>query len=170
MFTREGMAALHRWTHRRLDDLLWHAAGLPPGLFTRKVDGFGHGNVRDQMLHMLAAEAYWVRALQDLPDSTPPQPEYLTVEDVARRKQQVLAATLAYLESLTEEQLNAELDRRPQGWIGPLRSPAFILHHIATHAFHHKGQVAAMFRLLGHPLGDTDLQRERGDEDRERTP
>src|SRR5580704_8560248 len=43
-------------------------------------------------------------------------------------------------------------------WHGDLRSPAFILHHVITHAYHHKGQVVAMCRLLGHPAPDTDLQ------------
>jgi uncharacterized damage-inducible protein DinB len=44
--------------------------------------------------------------------------------------------------------------------MGPLQTPAFILCHIITHAFHHKGQVVAMFRLAGQPAGDTDLQRD----------
>lgn len=39
-----------------------------------------------------------------------------------------------------------------------LRSPAFILLHVITHAFHHKGQVVAMLRILGYPAPDTDLQ------------
>ena len=47
----------------------------------------------------------------------------------------------------------------PDDWSGPLRTPAFILNHVITHAFHHKGQVVAMFRLLGRPASDTDLQR-----------
>jgi uncharacterized damage-inducible protein DinB len=34
-----------------------------------------------------------------------------------------------------------------------------ILLHVITHTFHHKGQVVAMLRVLGHPAPDTDLQR-----------
>jgi uncharacterized damage-inducible protein DinB len=67
--------------------------------------------------------------------------------------------TIAYLDQLSDTQLNTELARRPNDWSGPLRTPAFILHHVITHAFHHKGQVVAMFRLLGRPAPDTDLQR-----------
>jgi uncharacterized damage-inducible protein DinB len=55
--------------------------------------------------------------------------------------------------------LNADLRELPRTWVGPARSPAFILLHVLTHACHHKGQIAAMFRLLGHPTPDTDLQR-----------
>jgi uncharacterized damage-inducible protein DinB len=31
------------------------------------------------------------------------------------------------------------------------------LHHLLTHTFHHKGQIVAMCRVLGHPAPDTDL-------------
>jgi uncharacterized damage-inducible protein DinB len=59
---------------------------------------------------------------------------------------------------LSEEQLNTTLTKRPVDWGGKLRSPAFILLHVVTHAFHHKGQVVAMLRILGYPAPDTDLQ------------
>ena len=74
-------------------------------------------------------------------------------------KRRTVAATIAYLDGLAEADLNAELTSLPEDWVGPPRSPAFILLHVVTHAFHHKGQIAAMFRLLGHPAPDTDLQR-----------
>jgi uncharacterized damage-inducible protein DinB len=41
---------------------------------------------------------------------------------------------------------------------GELRSPAFIVLHVKTHTFHHKGQIVAMLRILGYPAPDTDLQ------------
>jgi uncharacterized damage-inducible protein DinB len=70
----------------------------------------------------------------------------------------VKAATIAYLDALPDSELNDVLARRPSDWHGDLRSPAFILHHVITHAYHHKGQVVAMCRLLGRPAPDTDLQ------------
>jgi uncharacterized damage-inducible protein DinB len=50
------------------------------------------------------------------------------------------------------------LTTRPVDWGGELRSPAFIVLHVITHAFHHKGQIVAMLRILGYPAPDTDLQ------------
>jgi len=67
-------------------------------------------------------------------------------------------ATRTYVDGLTEEQLNTTLTKRPVDWEGELRSPAFILRHVITHAFHHKGQVVAILRILGYPAPDTDLQ------------
>jgi uncharacterized damage-inducible protein DinB len=60
---------------------------------------------------------------------------------------------------MPEQKLYAPLERYPERWMGPPRSPAFILLHVITHGFHHKGQLVAMLRLLGHPAPDTDIQR-----------
>jgi uncharacterized damage-inducible protein DinB len=73
-------------------------------------------------------------------------------------KDRIREATRAYVRDLAEEQLNTTLRQRPVDWGGELRSPAFILLHVITHAFHHKGQIVAMLRILGHPAPDTDLQ------------
>jgi uncharacterized damage-inducible protein DinB len=160
MFTREGVRALHTWTHDRLDLLLEHAAKLPAELYTRELQGFGSASLRAQLVHILASESNWVRRLNNEPKLPFDDANYSSIADIRRLKQEVAGLTAAYIDSLTEEQLNTDLTRRPQGWVGALRSPGFILHHVVTHAFHHKGQVAAMFRQLGHPTGDTDLQRE----------
>jgi uncharacterized damage-inducible protein DinB len=73
-------------------------------------------------------------------------------------KERIREGTRTYLGGLTEEQLNTTLAQRPVDWGGELRSPSFILLHVITHAFHHKGQVVAMLRILGYPTPDTDLQ------------
>jgi len=36
-------------------------------------------------------------------------------------------------------------------------TPAHVIHHVLTHAFHHKGQIVSMCRMLGYPAPETDL-------------
>jgi uncharacterized damage-inducible protein DinB len=74
-------------------------------------------------------------------------------------KERVRLATRAYLDGLSDAELNRTLTERPRKWVGELKSPAFILLHVVTHTFHHKGQAVAMLRTLGYPAPDTDLQR-----------
>jgi uncharacterized damage-inducible protein DinB len=81
-----------------------------------------------------------------------------TVADLQAAKTRIREATQLYVRDLTEEQLNTTLQQRTADWGGELRSPAFILLHVMTHAFHHKGQIVAMLRILGYPAPDTDLQ------------
>jgi uncharacterized damage-inducible protein DinB len=62
-----------------------------------------------------------------------------------------MTETLAYLEHLTQEALNTEIELNPPGDGSLKRTPAAGVHHFLTHAFHHKGQIVAMCRHLGHP-------------------
>src|SRR5262249_26734679 len=156
MFTKEGVASLHAWTHERLDTVFEHVRVLTPEQFIQSISGFGHASVRDQLAHILAAESGWIGRLRGL---TSEELDVLDLASLVRAKREVAAATQAYLQSVSEVQLNTTLEKVSVDWVGPPRSPAFILQHICTHAFNHKGQIAAMCRMLGHPLPDTDLQR-----------
>lgn len=158
MFTKDGIRALHAWTHERLALVIDHAAKLSPDEFTRPLPGFGQPTVQDQLMHMLGAEERWVLRLQDLPIRAWSPADYPTAEPLRAARDRVVRSTLAYLDRLSDAEINAPLTRRPREWIGDVKSPGFILHHVMTHAFHHKGQVVAMCRLLGHPAPDTDLQ------------
>lgn len=161
LFTKEGVSALHTWTHERLDTVFEHAGRLTASQLLQQIPGFGQVCVRDQLAHILAAESGWIRRLQELTseigelktEAFPDLPSLMVA------KKNVALATNSYLQTLNETQLNTTLESIPEDWVGPPRSPAFILQHICTHAFHHKGQIAAMCRILGHPLPDTDLQR-----------
>jgi uncharacterized damage-inducible protein DinB len=154
--SKSAATDLHASMHECLDLILDHASAMPPGLLTKELPGFGYPTVLEQIAHVLSTEAGWVRRLQSLPFErvTP-----ASLEKLRKVKRDVMAATAAYLDSISEHEMNAELERYPQEWVGPRREPAFILLHIITHAFHHKGQIVAMMRLLGHPAPDTDMQR-----------
>jgi len=153
------MAEFYASMQQCLDVLLDHSSTLPPALLSTEIANFGHPTILHQWAHMLSAESSWVCGLQSLPRERIDPATLHTIEDVRAARQKVRAATAACLDSLTEERLNAPLDRYPANWIGPHRPPAYILLHVITHAFHHKGQMAAMLRLLGYPAPDTDMQR-----------
>lgn len=160
MFTKEGIRALHGWTHDSLDLVYAHALALTPQQFVIEIPGFGRASVRDQLMHVIACEQGWVHGLQNLSWSKWSGADFPTAASLQAAKEQVKNETIAYLEGLSDQQLNTELTDRPANWVRPPGTPAFVLHHVLTHAFHHKGQVVAMFRLLGCPAPDTDLQRE----------
>jgi uncharacterized damage-inducible protein DinB len=149
---------LHATTHERLDLLLRHVATVPDELWHKPILGFGHPSVWTQLVHILTCEEGWVHDLQNRSFVGWSAEDCPTMAALRASKDRTREATRTYLENLTEKQLNAPLAERPAGWGGELRSPAFILLHVITHAFHHKGQVVAMLRILGYPAPDTDLQ------------
>jgi uncharacterized damage-inducible protein DinB len=159
MFTKSGIARLHDATHESLDVLLAHVATVPNPLLRQSLPGFGFPTVWRQLVHILTVEEGWIQDLQFKPFDGWFEEDCPTIDTLSAAKERIRNETRAYLAGLTEAQLNTTLPGRPEGWSGELRSPAFILLHVITHSFHHKGQVVAMLRALGHPAPDTDLQR-----------
>jgi uncharacterized damage-inducible protein DinB len=146
--------------HDCLNVVLDHTASIPADLLAKEIAGFGHPTVLDQLAHVLAAEAAWVHRLQSLSFRQRDLGSLTGIDDIRRAKADVMTATISYVDSISELQFQNELEAYPDNWVGPRRSPAFILLHVITHAFHHKGQIVAMLRLSGYPAPDTDMQRE----------
>jgi len=159
MFTIAGIKSFHARTHSSLDVLLTHLRTMHADLLLAELSGFARLTIRDQMFHTISNEIFWVHSLQLLPLPALSADDYSSLEALAELKRRAMAENLEYLDRLGESELNQDLLRVPDAWVGPPRSPAFILHHVLTHAFHHKGQAVAMCRLLGHPAPDTDYQR-----------
>jgi uncharacterized damage-inducible protein DinB len=158
MFNKEGLLELHATMHERLDLLLRHVATVPQELQRKSIPGFGFPTIWKQLVHILTCEEGWMHDLQYKPFDGWGENDCPTVADLMTARARIQAETRTYLCGLTEEQLNLVLATRPVDWGGELRSPAFILLHVITHAFHHKGQIVAMLRIVGYPAPDTDLQ------------
>ncbi|HEU5400959.1 MAG TPA: DinB family protein [Terriglobales bacterium] len=158
MFSKTGLIELHATMHERLDLLLRHVATVPGELHHQAIPGFGHPSVWKQLVHILTCEEGWVHDLQSKNFDGWSEEDCLKMPALLTHRDRIREATRTYLGSLTEDQLNTTLATRPADWGGELRSPAFILLHVITHAFHHKGQIVAMLRILGYPAPDTDLQ------------
>jgi len=158
MFNKAGIIELHTAMHERLDLLLRHIATVADEFCHKPISGFGHPTIWKQLVHILTCEEGWVHDLQNRTLAGWYEEACPTMADLVAAKERIRKATQTYLASLTEEQLNTTLAERPVDWGGELRSPAFILLHVITHAFHHKGQVVAMLRMHGYPAPDTDLQ------------
>jgi uncharacterized damage-inducible protein DinB len=157
MFTVDGMRKFHEWTHASLDLVLDHLAAMPAGAFVQPVPGFGFTTLRDQAIHIFNCEGFWLHVLCGHRYADRTANDCQTMDEVKHLKNDVKQFTDDYLARQTDDRLNSETVLHfPDGDVGR-RTPALVLHHVLTHAFHHKGQIAAMCRMLGHPLGDTDL-------------
>lgn len=157
MFTVIGMRKLHSWTHSSLTLVLDHLATIPEGDYAKEISGFGFPTLRAQIIHILNCEGFWIHTLQGAGFKDEDPAARPTVPDARVLQRSVSANTLAYLSGLTDEQVNADTELHFPDGDKAVRTPALVLHHIFTHAFHHKGQIVSMCRILGHPAPDTDL-------------
>lgn len=157
MFTSPGVLRFHGWTHACLSVVLDHLGALPASDYVKELPGFGFPTLREQVIHIFNCEGFWVHTLQGLTYVDRRPADCRTIDDARLLQQEANQRTTAYLSKLTDQQLNTETQLHfPDGDVA-VRTPVLVLHHVLTHAFHHKGQVAAMCRILGHPMRDTDL-------------
>lgn len=151
MYTRAALLDVHERTQRSLTGFLDHLATLPPEDPGRTIEAFGEGSIAERVAHVIGAERYWVGVLRGeiLVDEDPA--DAATVDALRAFRDRVAAATIAWLEAATEEELNTARPMRT--WRGEERLlvPARVILRTQTHAWHHLGQVAVMCRLLGRP-------------------
>jgi uncharacterized damage-inducible protein DinB len=157
VFTLAGMRQFHNWTYASLTLLLNHLATIPTADYTKELPNFGFPNLRAQVIHIFNCEAFWIHTLQNLPFEDEDPADFPTVADARALLREVGLRTLNYLSRLSEQHLNAGTQLHFSDGDTAVRTPALILHHVLTHAFHHKGQIVAMCRALGYPAPDTDL-------------
>ena len=157
VFTLDGVQKFHSWTHASLNLLLDHLSTIPPSDYLRELPGFGFATLRNQVIHIFNCEGFWIYTLQGLHYVDRNPAECPALADARLLQQAVTQRTHAYLSSLTNQKLNADTELHFSDGDNAVRTPALILHHVLTHAFHHKGQIVAMCRQLGHPAPDTDL-------------
>jgi uncharacterized damage-inducible protein DinB len=157
VFTLDGVRKLHGWTHASLNLVLDHLSTMPTNDYVTELSGFGFRTLREQAIHIFNCEGFWVHTLQGLRYANRTPEECPAVADVRLLQKEVSQSTHAYLSTLTNQQLNADAELHFSDGDVALRTPALVLHHVLTHAFHHKGQIVAMCRALGHPAPDTDL-------------
>jgi uncharacterized damage-inducible protein DinB len=157
VFTLDGMRQFHQWTHACLDRLQDHLVTIPVADYTKELSGFAFPTMREQVIHLFNSEGFWIHALQGLSytDGTPA--EFPDAPSVRRLQHELSRQTLAYLASLTDQQLNSDTELCFPDGGREVRTPALVLHHFLTHAFHHKGQIVAMCRVLGRPAPDTHV-------------
>jgi uncharacterized damage-inducible protein DinB len=157
LFTLAGIRKFHNWTHASLTLLLDHLSTIAAGDYAKEVPGFGFPSIRAQVVHILNCEGFWIHTLQAFPFVDQDPAAWPTVSDARVLQREVSLNTVNYLSDLSEQHLNAGIELHFSDGDTAVRTPALILHHVLTHAFHHKGQVVSMCRILGYPAPDTDL-------------
>ena len=157
MFTLDGVRKFHGWTHASLNLILDHLSTIPASDYAKELPTFGFRTLREQVIHIFNCEGFWIHTLQGLRYVDRKPEECPAVADARLLQQDVSGRTHRYLSNLTDQHLNSDTELHfPDGDVA-VRTPALVLHHVLTHAFHHKGQIVAMSRALGHPAYDTDL-------------
>lgn len=157
MHSSAALLDLHERAHRNLRALLDHCRTLTAEELNRELPGFGYPTVRLQLHHMIGAQEYWMGVLVGVVEADDNDADFPTVESLAAWRARVFAATESWLRRVDATTLNTA--RAHQVWGGRERTlaPAHVVLRTQTHLYHHQGQVTAMCRLLGKPIGGLDF-------------
>lgn len=119
-----------------------------PGMF---------GTIRSTFLHMMQAQHSWLRRAQELDPIEPWTAEtFPTLADLRNQWDALDAENLAYLATLTDDQLQEIIHIRSwSGW--EMQAPRWqALVHQAFHQHQHRGELAMVLTNLGHSPGELD--------------
>jgi uncharacterized damage-inducible protein DinB len=146
----QSLALMYDWIKRTRENLFEYTQSLPLEVYTLEHPDFAHGSIRNIQAHVLGCYTFWVGQMGLGLEPAPFEPSSLSNASAMR-------AAFTQMDALLERALSSfdRLDEplelnMPEGDTLTVSQRWLILHPI-THEFHHKGQLLALGRVLGHP-------------------
>lgn len=150
----QELFAYNAWANRRLFTAL---AALSAEDYTRDLKT-SFGSLHGTLAHIVWGEELWLRRWQGAPAPAVAQGRDLDSLDAAlRRWEGIDADRSAFLSSLGDAGLEAEIIVRPSAGGEFRHRLRETLLHTVDHSTYHRGQLVAMLRQLGHTPPATGL-------------
>lgn len=153
MYNSEAFIEFHKRTHYNVQKLIEHCGKFSSDELNRELEAFGYPTIRLQLHHEIGAEKYWIGVIKGQMLVDDDDPDYPTIESLEKFRQDVFRTTSDYLKTASEKELDTPRPMITWGNKERVLIPAQIFIRTQTHYYHHQGQIAAMCRLLGKPIG-----------------
>jgi uncharacterized damage-inducible protein DinB len=146
------LRSLSDWTRKTREQLFTFTEMLPNDIYTLEHPDFAYGSIRNIHAHVAFGHLLWVGVMglgleraslelpvAQIPDVNAMRERFKTVDAILERA----LASFTDPDVLFERTYRGEVLKLTQRWV--------IVRPI-THEFHHKGQLLALARVLGHPM------------------
>jgi uncharacterized damage-inducible protein DinB len=146
------LALMYDWVRRTRQNLLEFTDTLPNEIYTRERPDFAYGSIRNIHAHIAFGYLLWVGVMglgmkreqlevpaSSIPNSAAMRARFDTVDAILEEA----LSKFDDPDAMFERQYREETLKLTQRWV--------IVRPI-THEFHHKGQLLALARVLGHGL------------------
>lgn len=151
MFTSEVLLEIHRRTHCNFRAYLAHARTLDREALNREMPEFGGASVRLQLHHAINGERFWIGVLEGTLDVEEEPSLHTTIASLEGYRERAFAATEDYLTRASVDELNTPRPMTTDPGERHVLHPGHVVMRIITHTYHHQGQIATMFRVIGNP-------------------
>jgi len=146
------MVEVHARAHEGFAAVIAHLGGFAAADLDRELPGFGYPTVRLQVHHVIGGEVYWLGVMQGRIDIDHDHLETADLAALDHWRRGSAAATAAWLARTPDAELATPRPFVVWGGRTLVLTPAHVAMRMVTHIFQHKGQLAAMSRLLGRPV------------------
>ena len=155
----QSLPLMYHWVKRTRALLLDFLETLPNHVYIQEHPDFAYGSLRNIQAHVIGCYSFWVgeiglqlendrTALNSTPDVKTMRSKFLEMDIILES---------AFIK-FTDPDLIFEITRPNRDTL--MVSQRWLIMHPITHEFHHKGQLLALARVLGHPIPshmDADL-------------
>jgi uncharacterized damage-inducible protein DinB len=135
--------------------LLDYCAEISNGDFTKDNNSFGISSVRDLLVHVANSSRAWLCRALKKEIIIVHNKKIRNIDEVRKLYAEVDDLMGQFIEIIAQENPEIlEFERNGKNMrIRPMR----LFSHVATHEFHHKGQILSLSRHLGYTPVDTDI-------------
>lgn len=157
----EDLRRVYDWVKGSRERVFDWAEALPPDVYTLERPDFAYGSLRNIQAHIAGCYLVWVGVRGLGLERYRGGIEATDLADVA-----AVRAAFGEVDGVLEQafeqfaDMDAPLEVEVPGYGGLRVTRRWLVMHPVTHEFHHKGQMLALGRVLGHPYPpgpDTDL-------------
>ncbi len=155
----DDLKLTYHWVKRTREVLFEYTESLPPDVYTLERADFAYGSIRNIHAHVADCYLWWVGQVglgrDGLEVEASSVPDVSAMRKAFQRVDEVLEEALTKFDH-PDDLFTFERPGHPRRQL----TQRWLIVHPVTHEFHHKGQLLALGRVLGHPLppgGDTDL-------------
>lgn len=152
---------VYDWVKDARRRLIEYCAAMPAEVFRFHRDNFGYGSLQGTLLHVADCYRFWLAETvmkrdmgdfraQDYPDVASLQALFASYVDPLVEEFLARYGTGEALCRPLDLRVHWQEDSYPA-------TPLWLMTHVITHEFHHKGQIVGFGRILGYPPPETDL-------------
>ncbi len=154
-----SLPLFYSWVKRSRAELFTYLETLPLDIYIQEHPDFAYGSLRNIQAHVVGCYFFWVgqmglnletdrAALESIPDVATMKKKFLEMDEMLEKA----------FERFMDLDTVFEITRPKRDTL--MVSQRWLIMHPITHEFHHKGQLLALARVLGHPIPshmDADL-------------
>ena len=140
--------------------LFQYLRSIPAADLLKPVPEFNNNSILTMLTHVVNSYLHWLEAFdRGVTVNFFKDEAITTVRDAEQMFEAADIAVADFLSRYKADYKSPVTKKHPRKGIMITTSPLMLYTHVATHEFHHKGQILTMSRLLGYTPVDTDVIR-----------